>query len=288
MEYTTDTLVDGLAFPEGPRWRNDRLWFSDMHQHKVFSAGLDGDLDEVCELPGKPSGLGWLPDDGREDSGRLLIVSMVDRCLMRLDPDGPHKIADLSDLASYHTNDMVVDALGRAYIGNFGFDIDCETPAPRPAELIMVDRGGSARVAADELMFPNGTVISPDGRTLVVCETFASRLTAFDIEADGSLSGRRLWAGLDGILPDGCCLDAEGAIWVATVTGNQLVRVQEGGSITDRVHLETESYACMLGGDDRRTLFICTAATSDPRQALEQRRGRIETAEIAVPGAGLP
>lgn len=291
MEYSTDTLIEGLAFPEGPRWHDGRLWFSDMHQHKVFSVSPGGSLEEVCRLPKKPSGLGWLPEDGRNDSGRLLAVSMLDRRLMRLDPDGPTELADLSALASYHCNDMVVDVAGRAYIGNFGFDIDSapgESPTPRPAEIIMVDRDGSARVVADELMFPNGTVISPDGRTLVVCETFASRLTAFDIDDDGSLSNRRLWAQLDGVLPDGCCLDAEGAIWIATVTGHQVIRVQEGGTVTDRVQLATESYACMLGGDDRRTLFLCTSATSNPAEAAEQRSGRIETVHVAVPGAGLP
>ncbi len=291
MEYTTDILIEGLAFPEGPRWHADRLWFSDMHQTKVLAAGLDGSCETICEVAKKPSGLGWLPDDGREDAGRLLVVSMLDRRLMRLDPDGLRQVADLSELATYHTNDMVVDRHGRAYIGNFGFDIDSapgDSPTPRSAEIVMVDRDGSAQVVADELMFPNGTVISADGRTLVVCETFASRLTAFDINDDGSLTNRRTWAQLEGILPDGCCLDEEGAVWVATVTGNQVLRVHEGGRVSERVALETESYACMLGGDDGRTLFVCTAATSDPHQALEQRKGRIETVRVTVARAGLP
>jgi sugar lactone lactonase YvrE len=204
-----EILVDGLRFPEGPRWYDGRLWFSDMHSQQVLAVDLDGKTETIVVVPQDPSGLGWLPD------GRLLVVSMQDRRLLRLDPGGLVEVADLSELASFHCNDMVVDEKGRAYVGNFGFDLH-GGQSPMPTGLVLVAPDGSSRVVAEDLRFPNGTVITPDGRTLIVGETFGGCLTAFDVAEDGSLSGRREWARMDKAVPDGICLDAEGAIWVAS------------------------------------------------------------------------
>jgi sugar lactone lactonase YvrE len=277
---TPKTLIEGLRFPEGPRWHDGRFWFSDMHSKQVIAVDDSGATEVVVEVEGDPSGLGWLPD------GRLLVVSMQDRRLLRLDPDGLTEVADLSALATFHCNDMVVDAEGRAYVGNFGFDLHAQA-APTPANLVLVHPDGRTEIAADDVMFPNGTVITPDGKTLIVGESFAARLTAFDIAADGSLSGRREWAKLEKAVPDGICLDAEGAIWVASPVSGCVLRVREGGEVTERVEVEHEAFACMLGGADRKTLYICTAASSDPAET-DARTGRIETVEVAVPGAGLP
>jgi len=283
-----DILVRDLSFPEGPRWHGDRLWFSDMHTHQVHTVTEGGDCETVCKVAGKPSGLGWLPQDGAPDAGRLLVVSMEDRRLLRLDPEGLVEFADLSPFATGHCNDMVVSEAGRAYVGNFGFDLHAGDATPVGAALVIVDRNGKAREAASELMFPNGSVITPDGGTLILSETFASRLTAFDIAADGRLGRRRTWAEVPGLFPDGCCLDEEGGIWLATCTGNQVIRVTEGGAITDRIEIETESFACRLGGTDGRTLFLCTAGTSEPEEAARDRTGRIEAVRVKYPRAGLP
>jgi sugar lactone lactonase YvrE len=277
----TQVLIDRLLFGEGPRWRNDRLWFSDLNAGVVMSVDLQGHSEVVARVPGSPSGLGWLPD------GRLQIVSMTDRRLLRLDPDGLTVVADLFDLASYHCNDMVMDELGRTYIGNFGFDLALSEP-PRPAELVLVTPEGRAKVVADDLVFPNGAVITPDGKTLVVAETFAERLTSFDIESDGSLSNRKVFAVLEGATPDGICLDAEGAIWVASPRSKELIRVHEGGQIAKRETLEARPYACMLGGPQRKTLFIMTVDESEDALFRRGRLGRIEMASVEVPGAGLP
>ena len=274
-------LIDGLAFPEGPRWHEAKLWFSDMHAHQVIRVGGDGRAEVVVEVPQQPSGLGWLRD------GRLLVVSMVDRRLLRLDPSGLVQVADLSSMASFHCNDMVVDAHGRAYVGNFGFDLIAQGPY-HAAEIILVEPDGRARVVARDMAFPNGTVITPNGKTLIVGESAAMRLTAFDIGADGSLTNRRVWAEIAPVVPDGICLDAESCIWVASPTTSEVVRVRQGGAVADRIPVDTHAYACMLGGADRRTLFVATAATHDPETARRERSGRIETVEVAVPGAGWP
>ena len=274
-------VLDGLYFPEGPRWHGGKLWFSDMHGHRVMTVGLDGTAATVVEVPAAPSGLGWLPD------GRLLVVSMEDRRLLRLDAQGLAEVADLSRLATFHCNDMVVDAQGRAYVGNFGFDLHGGA-TPVPTVLILVSPSGAARVVADEMQFPNGTVITPDGGTLIIGESFGARMTAFDVQADGSLTNRRVWAQLSSAVPDGICLDAEGAVWVASPISAEVLRVREGGEITHRVPVEKQAFACMLGGPQRRHLFICTASSGDPAVCREQRDGRIEVVEVEVPGAGLP
>jgi len=298
MKPETRVLVEGLVFGEGPRWHDGKLWLSDMPAHRVMTVSLDGEAEIIVEVPGWPSGLGWLPD------GHLLVVSMTDRRLLRLDPGGLTEVADLSGLTQYCCNDMVVDEHGRAYIGHFGFDFFGKQPFA-PAEIIMVTPDGDTRIVADEMLFPNGTVITPDGRTLIVAETFGARLTAFDIEPDGSLTGRRVWAQLgevyhDGISseaenasrragnisPDGICLDAEGAVWVASPSGNEVIRVLEGGEVTHRVRASRTTIACMLGGPDRRTLFVLTPAANQPGAARDS--GRVEIVEVDVPGAGLP
>ncbi len=274
-------VLDGLVFPEGPRWFEGRLWFSDMHAHEVVAVTPEGKRETIVRVRNQPSGLGFLPD------GRLLVVSMTDRKLLRLDPDGLYEVADISEYAPYHCNDMVVDADGNAYIGNFGFDITDGSP-PRATTMVQVDTDGNARVVADGLQFPNGTVITPDGKTLIVGESWGQRLTAFDVEDDGSLSNQRVWADL-GFPPDGICLDAEGAIWVAVPTNpGALARVAEGGEVLERIEVSDMGvYACMLGGEGRKTLFSLEAPTSNP-QPGDARRGRIRAFEVEVGGAGLP
>ncbi len=274
-------VIDGLTFPEAPRWREGRLWFSDFYSHRVIAMTPDGRTETIVEVPGQPSGLGWLPD------GDLLIVAMLDRRVLRLGRGGLATHGDLSGLAGGPCNDMVVARDGRAYVGNFGYDRH-SGEAERPADLARVDPDGAIGIAAEGLAFPNGSVITPDGATLVVAETFGRCLTAWDIGADGGLSNRRLWADLGDNHPDGICLDADGAIWVADPRGNETFRVCQGGEVTHRIDTgERGSYACMLGGEARRTLYICTNRASGPA-AAEARQGRIEAVEVDVAGAGLP
>jgi sugar lactone lactonase YvrE len=274
-------IADGLAFVEAPRWHDGMLWFSDFYTHRVNCVDRGGRLSKVVDVPGQPSGLGWLPD------GRLLVVSMTDRRLLRMDAGTLTEVADLSPLAPFHCNDMVVDRQGRAYIGNFGFDLVGRAPVV-PTVLIMVTPDGKARVVADNLLFPNGCVITPDGKTLIVAETFGKRLTAFTISDDGSLTGRRVWADLGDASPDGICLDAEGAVWVASPTTAEFIRVREHGEITDRIAAENQAIACALGGADRRTLYMVTGRVSKPEKSLAERNGRITALQVSVPGAGLP
>lgn len=282
MARTLKTLLGGLAFPEGPRWRDGRLWFSDMHAHEVVAMSPDGARETMFSAAGPVSGLGWLPD------GRMLVVSMHDRRLLRIEKDGAAVThADLSGVATGNCNDMVVDAAGRAYVGNFGEGYP--GGAVQPARMARADPDGRVSVAADELVFPNGTVITPDGRTLVVGETFAARMTAYDVAPDGGLSNRRVWAALpQGAVPDGCCLDAEGRIWVASPTTNDVIRLAEGGRVLERITAGQGVYACMLGGDDGQTLYLLTAASSDPAECAANRTGRIEAVHVDAPAAGLP
>ena len=274
-------LLDNLAFGEGPRWHDDKLYYSDMHTHTVNAVDLLGRNTVVAEVAAWPSGLGWLPD------GRMLVVSMTDRKLLRQEGGELKLHADISALASYHCNDMVVDSVGRAYVGNFGYDI-IAGDAQKPAELVMVEPDGSARVVARDLQFPNGSVITPDGKTLVVGETMGHRLTAFDVAADGALTNRRVWAELGEAVPDGIALDAEGAIWVASPFTHELLRVKQGGEVAERIKREQMPIACMLGGPSRRTLFLLTSESVDPGECLARRNSRIEVTEVEVAGAGLP
>jgi sugar lactone lactonase YvrE len=277
-----ETVVDGLTFTEAPRWRDGKLWFSDFYTQRVLTVTPGGRLEAIVEIPQRPSGLGWTPD------GALLVVSMLDRRLLRVDGGKPRVVADLSSLATGPCNDMVVDGVGRAYVGNFGFDRHRGEP-PRTTCIARVDPDGRVTRAADELSFPNGTVITPDGRTLIVAETLAHRLTAFDVAADGALLNRRLFAALEGCFPDGICLDADGGVWVADARRNRVLRVRADGTLDRTVTTgQNGAYACMLGGPDRTTLFICSAPTSEPGDAALLRQGRISAAPVDVPGAGHP
>lgn len=273
-------LIDGLVFPESPRWRDGRLWFSDMLAGRVMSVDLAGRAQTVAQASGWVSGLGWLPD------GRLLAVSMLDRRLLRLDPGGFGEAANLEPLTAFVCNDMVVDDAGRAYVGEVGFDVHGGAPF-RPAALVLVQPDGQARVVDADLACPNGVVITPDGRTLIVAESLGDRLTAYRIGADGSLSAKRVWAAIDGLLPDGICLDAEGAIWVASPVKGEILRLREGGEVAQRLALPAPMpVAVMLGGEDRRTLFICKGP--HPDVAPKAMQGCIETLRVDVPGAGRP
>ena len=277
----SDVLVAGLTFPEAPRWRDGKLWFSDFYSHRVLTVDLTGRLETVVEVPQRPSGLGWRPD------GTLLVVSMLDRRLLRVEGGKTHVVADLSDVATGPCNDMVVDAAGRAYVGNFGFDRH-RGEAERTTCLARVDLDGRVRRVAEDLHFPNGTVITPDGGTLIVAETLAHRLSAFEVAADGTLSNRRLHADLGDCFPDGICLDADGAVWVADARRNRVLRVRADGSVERTLTTgQSGAYACMLGGPERRTLFVLTNSGSGPAMA-QKTDGRIEMYRVDVPGAGLP
>ncbi len=254
-----------------------------------ISADPTGAVRHEVDFPGETSGLGWLPD------GRLLMVDRLARTVVRQEPDGSLVThGNLAPWATFHGNDMVVAGDGRAYVGNFGFDLDAifagtaSGSSITTASLVRIDPDGTSHEAATELSFPNGSVITPDGLLLIVAESMGSRLRAFDIAADGTLSNARVWADLPGIAPDGICLDAEGCIWVANALGNECVRVAEGGTVSARVSTELHCYACMLGGEDRRTLYVVTAPSSAAHERQSVREGVIVQAQVEVPGAGLP
>lgn len=278
---TPQTLLAGLTFPEGPRWREGKLWFSDFYSECVLTVDLAGHAETVVTVPQRPSGLGWRPD------GTMLIVSMLDRSVLALEQGALRRVADLRAFTGGPCNDMVVDRVGRAYIGNFGFDRHAGEAA-RTTALLRLDPDGTVTRVAEELLFPNGMAITPDGRTLIVAETYAHRISAFAIAADGALSGRRVFAELPDRFPDGLCLDAEGAIWVADARGQDVLRVIDGGEVAERIPVRERSvFACMLGGPERRTLFLCTSTGSGPAMA-QKTDGRIEIVAVDVPGAGLP
>jgi sugar lactone lactonase YvrE len=285
-------LLDDIYFGEGPRWHDGRLWFSDFHAHQVRSVTMDGEARVELNIDDRPSGLGWMPD------GSLLLVSMVKRQVLRRWPDGRMTThADLSGIATFHCNDMVVDADGRAYVGNFGFDLDAgiREYGPEgvlghvtPANLALIQPDGSVEIAADGLSFPNGMVITPDGGTLIVGETLGGVLTAFDIGAAGGLSNRRVWAPTLPRVPDGIALDAEGVVWIANPVAAECVRIGEGGAVLEVVETDQYCFACMLGGEDGRSLFTLTAPTSDAERAARAPRGKLWVQQVAVPRAGRP
>lgn len=296
MTRDLSLVAEGFSYLECPRWHDGVLWLSDFYAHRVLTVDEQGRTETVAEVPHQPSGLGWLPD------GRLLVVSMRDHRLLRLEPDGELvEHADLSELASGHLNDMVVDARGRAYVGSFGFDL-MAGEAVRASSLLLVDRDGATQVAAHDLLFPNGCAVLPDG-TFVVAETFGRRITAFTQGEDGSLSDRRTWASfgepsqgpdIAGFVaagpgaPDGLCSDAEGAVWVADALGARVLRVAEGGEVLEEVPTGTGVFACMLGGEDRRTLYLCTAPSFAEHERRDTREAQLLSCRVDVPGAGLP
>jgi sugar lactone lactonase YvrE len=294
-----EQLLDGGSFFEGPRWHDGRWWVSDFYRHVVSTVDQDGREEMVLTVPGEPSGLGWMPD------GSLLVVSRKDFRLLRRSPGGEvTEHADLSGLAKGHLNDMVVDGQGRAYVGNFGFDLMAGAD-PAPTELVRVDPDGAVTPVAGELWFPNGTVITPDGGTLIVGETIGARYTAFTIAGDGSLTDRRVWsqmAAAPGVssmeqglatlrfAPDGCGLDAEGHIWSADVLGGRVARLAQGGTIVEEIAMPggLGAFACMLGGDDGRTLLICAAPDYAEEARSAAREAVLFTTTVDVPHAGLP
>ena len=290
MQVDWTTVIDGIDFGEGPRWHEGRLWFSDFYQQTISSVEIhaDGSGTRHVELEhdGRPSGLGWLPD------GRLLFVSMLDRKVMRREADGSVvEHADLSSVADGHCNDMVVSSTGIAYVGNFGFDFEAGDSVTTTSLAIVYPDG---RVVADthELLFPNGAVITPSERTLMVGETFGGQFTAFTIDHDGSLTEPRVWASVDGTAPDGCTLDEEEGVWFSDAVGKQIVRVIGSGDIDDpstiRIGTPNNTYACMLGGDDGRTLFVFLCDDSSPDVAAGAATGSIVSTRMDVAHAGLP
>ena len=273
-------LIGGIDFGEGPRWHNGRLWYSDFHQKTVYSVDLNGERNVEFTLDDQPSGLGWMPD------GSMLVVSMINRQVLRVSSDGVSVHADLSELATWHCNDMVVGSSGHAYVGNFGFDLDGRTEFCKTV-MVHVTPEGDTSVGADGLSFPNGSVITPDEKTLIVGETLGGCYTSFSINEDGSLSDPSLWAEVPGMFPDGCTMDAEETIWFADASTPRVVRVAKGGKILDEVETPQIPFACMLGGEDGKTLFILTADSSGPNQA-GSGSGNIWTHNVDVAKAGLP
>jgi len=275
-----DIFVEGLSFSEAPRWHAGHLWFSDFYTHSVHRADTSGKLTTVATVKNRPSGLGFTPD------GCLLIVSMLDRKLLKLLDGALHEYADLARLAGGPCNDMLVTREGRTYVGNFGYDHH-NGEARRTTRLIRVDPDRSVHQEAGDLTFPNGTALTPDGKTLIVAETHVGRISTFKVGPDGGLSEHRTFAALTGFAPDGLCIDSEGAIWVADIAGRRVIRLFDGGRIVQAISTgeDRAPFACMLGGDDLRTLFVCTNTDSGPKMA-DKRDGRIETIRVEVPGLG--
>lgn len=287
----TSTFIDGLYFGESPRWHEGRLWYSDFYDKAVKSADLKGEVKLEVQLDEQPSGLGWMPD------GRLLLVCMESLALKRLEKNKLVLHADLSQYSKHLCNDMVVDKQGNAYVGNFGFNLDHELQtrgvadviASHPkANIVRVTPQGDVSVASGGMSFPNGSVITPDGRTLIVAETLGLRLTAFDILENGELINRREWAATGGRAPDGICMNADGNIWIANAISNECVLFAEGGEVLEVVNTSQNCYACMLGGDDGKTLFMLTAESSEASIVSASRGGKIEMLKVASPGAGRP
>jgi sugar lactone lactonase YvrE len=276
------TLMTGLAFPESPRWHDDRLWLSDWGAHEVIAVDLEGRSEVIVRVPSFPMCIDWLPE------GRLLIVSASDGLLLRREPDGSLVThADLTGLSAHPWNDIVVDGRGNTYVNNIGFDFPGGEFAPGIVAVVTPD--GSARQVAEGVAFPNGMVVTPDNSTLIVAESYGNELTAFEIAADGSLSNRRLWADLQGGAPDGICLDAENAIWYGDVPNKRCVRVREGGEVLQTIELDRGCFACTLGGADKRTLFLMANEWRGPANMADgSRRGQVLTAEAPAPGVGWP
>jgi sugar lactone lactonase YvrE len=276
------TLMTGLVLGESPRWHDDRLWFSDWGAHEVIAVDLEGKSEVIARVPSFPFCIDWLPD------GRLLIVSGRDRLLLRREPDGSMVThADLTSLSDRPWNEIVVDGRGNVYLNNIGFDFPGGEFATGILALLTPD--GSIRQVADGVAFPNGMVVTPDNATLILAESYAKRLTAFDIAATGRLANRRVWANLGDGVPDGICIDAEGAVWYGDVPNKRCVRVREGGEVLQTIDLDRGCFACMLGGVDKRTLFMMANEWGGPAAMADApRTGQVLTAQAPVPHAGWP
>jgi sugar lactone lactonase YvrE len=292
------TVLSGGAFFEAPRWHDGTWWVSDFYRHRVSRLTPDGRETVVVEVEHQPSGLGWLPD------GSLVVGSMKDHRLLRFADGRLSTLADLSEHCGGHLNDLVIDASGHIFVGDFGMDL-MGGGEPRPASLKRVDPDGAITVVADGLLFPNGTVITPDGGTLIVGETLGNRYTAFDLAPDGSLSNRRVWArfgpeptgttteeifGQLVIAPDGCAIDADGHIWAADAANGRVVRVAPSGEVVDEIAAPDGLglYACMLGGDDGRTLLACAAPDFFEHLRSHLREAVLLATEVDVPHGGRP
>ena len=277
-------FIDGLGFGEAPRWHDGKLWFVDFFKGAVLRADESGSVELVATVPGTPGGLGFLPD------GTPLVVSQREFLVYAIRPDGSLvRHADLSGLARGAANEMLVDGQGRAYVGHHGFDFFGGAPH-QPSSLLLVETDGRVREVADELIFPNGTALTPNGKTLIVAESFAKRLTAFDVALDGTLSGRREWAALGDHTPDGICLDETGAVWASSPMTGAFARVAEGGIVLDEIRAAPGHWAvaCVLGGEDRRTLYCITAETTPQTMPQGISKGFIYTLRVNHAGAGRP
>ena len=277
-------LADGLTFGEQPRWHEDRLWLSDWGTREVMAVDATGRRQVVLRAPSFPCCVDWLPD------GRLLVVSGGEGVLLRREADGalvPH--SDLRDASDPPAgNELVVDRRGNAYVNGGGFDLMAGAEF-RPGIVAVVTPDGAARQVADDLAFPNGMHLMPDGTTLIVAESYANRLTAFDIGDDGGLSNRRVWAELGDGVPDGICADADGAIWYADVPNKRCVRVRQGGDVLATVEVDRGCFACALGGRDGTTLFIVATEWNGPGSMFEgPPTGQVLTTRAPAPGAGWP
>jgi len=276
------TLLTGLAFGESPRWHDGRLWFSNWGAQEIVAVDLEGKSEVIVRMPSFPFSIDWLPD------GRMLVVSGREGLLLRWETDGELLThADLSGLARVW-NEIVVDDRGNAYVNGGGFDL-LAGEAFAPGIIALVTPDGSVRQVADGIAFPNGMVVTPDTKTLIVAESYAKRLTAFDIEATGLLSNRRVWADLGDGVPDGICIDAEGAVWYGDVPNKRCVRVREGGEVLETIDLDRGCFACMLGGVNKQTLFLMAAEWGGPAAMAEApRTGQVLTAQASAPHAGWP
>jgi len=282
MAFALEVVLDELLFPEAPRWRDGRLWLSEKRAGTVLAVDGAGRVTDRFPVPGEPGGIGWLPD------GTMLVVSMASRSVLQVAGDlTTTTYVDLSDLTTFRCNDMVVDQRGNAYVGDFGYDLAAGAP-PAPGVLVVVRAGSrEARVAADGLHFPNGSVVTANGDSLIVAESAANRLTAYDIDPTGTLLGRRVWAHLRDIVPDGICIDVEGAVWVADPLGNRVVRVHEGGRISTCIPTTQGAFACELGGDDGTTLYVCTYDAAASASPSPTPVGRLESTRVDVPAATI-
>jgi sugar lactone lactonase YvrE len=272
-------LVTGRGLVEAPRWHDGRLYFSDWTAGEVLAVDADGRTEVVARVASLPLCSAWLPD------GRLLIVSSADGLLLRREPDG--SLQTHAELGGPGWNDIVVDGRGNAYVNSVGFDMTAGE-AVRPGHVVLVTADGTVRRVAGDLAFPNGMAVTADNATLLVAESYGPRLTAFAIGAGGELSGRRVFAELEDA-PDGICVDAEGAVWSATVPGRRCVRVAEGGRVLQTVDFDRGCFACALGGPDRRTLFVTAAEwRPDLPELVPAGSGQVCSVQVSVPGAGWP